>query len=311
MKKQIVFCLLIIYPLVAPAQESDNEIELKVTENGSGSAIPYAVVELIPKADGVSDFWIADENGLITLPSIPPNGADSIRFRSMGYIAVSMPYSDILTLPKRQVELSMNPIMLSEVVVYAKDALIEFGNYVKKPRNMWVLGKEEDDQEVAYINTQSIEGTIQKIKLYQTDFFGVGHPFRLRLYRQQERGGKLYPGEDLLNGEVLIISPKRKDGWIEVNVSMYDIKLPEDGGLFVGIQILADSYYPSKKQKITYLYNNNKRTEYHVKVATLGGIRNADTTDISKFRYLTKKEIPGWGIYKEVTPLVQIVVKKE
>jgi hypothetical protein len=308
MKRVIcLYSFLVFTPLIISAQLSGENAEIKVVDRKDGSAVPYAVVQLIPKPDSIADFWMTDEKGIISLPAVPPKGVDSIKFSCIAYATRCLAYMEAVRAKNGKIELNDDPILLNAAVVRPGGVLTELGNLAKS--QIWISSLSYGEQILAYIeNAEALTGIIQKVKIYMDDFYGERFPFRLRLYSKKDNPSgvsAIMQGDDLLENKVVLIYPKKKrEGWEEIDIRAYSIEFPEDG-IFVGAEGLDSSYYPKDKMTVTHISENGKKHKVqHVRIPIIGTTQNLDTTDYRKFQY------PISSRSEFSYPKIRIVVKK-
>jgi hypothetical protein len=293
--------------LAAQAQEETQKVILKVNGRTSGLAVPYAVVQLIPKPDSIADFWMTDEKGIISLPTVPPKGVDSIKFSCIAYTTRCLAYMEAVRAKNGKIELNDDPILLNAAVVRPGGVLTELGNFAKSETHFVLLSYGE--QILAYIeNTDALTGIIQKVKIFMGDFYGERFPFRLRLYSKKDNPSgitSIMQGDDLLGDKVVLIYPKKKrKGWEEIDIRACSIEFPEDG-IFVGAECLDSSYYPKDRMTVTHISaNGKKRKVKEARIPIIGATQNLDTTDSRKSTYYSHT------VFKLVYPKIRIVVKK-
>jgi len=87
-------------------------------------------------------------------------------------------------------------------------------------------------------NNDKVKGIIKQVSFYISKNPAFKAPFRIRIYKVNKDGS---PGEDLIF-ENIIHSAKRKNKWLEIDVSHYRIPIPL-GGYFVAME---------------WIYTNNK-----------------------------------------------------
>ena len=127
-------------------------------------------------------------------------------------------------------------------------------------------------------------GRIKKVRYYIDNFtFDGGYrvPFRVKLYEVSTSGA---PGRELLPEVVVVQSNKRK--WFEVDISQYELQLPENG-FFVGFQMLPTDVYEYKKKTVSVKYANGKTKQ---------------ETSLVKISIGTNKEFEGcfsWQNFKD------------
>lgn len=195
-------------------------------------------------------IYNADDNGAI---EIDLNESDSVSFLCLSYRSAK--FSAVQLKSQSEVQLQSVAFELAEVKV--KNTLNrEWWGGQKGSKMGWSFAP---GMQAAFQiqNPDKQVGKIKKVRYYIDNFaleFDGGHrvPFRVKLYEVSASGA---PGRELLPEVVVVQSNKRK--WFEVDVSQYDLQLPENG-FFVGFQMLPTDVYEYKKKTISVKYADGK-----------------------------------------------------
>lgn len=277
-------------PLLAQSQS----FKITIIDKETGNGIPYTVLQILPKEKG--NFLVSDEKGELTIDKQLYNKNDSLQFSSLGYLGKTFQWDEI-TKNKGVIKLDVNPEVLNEVVVTGN--MVELGNLAKKTNygvmmfsgNMVLLGIENPD----------IKGKLSKIKYYQHNFSGKALYLRLRVFKIDKQQPE-FIGDDMLKNEVIIIKPKKKKGWVEYDIK--ELNIPFDGGVFVGVQMLPESYYNHKETTFSKIPG---KKDYKKLIVTIGSTKEKAPGDMA---YIISEHNGKEYFYGRGYPLIRIVVDK-
>ncbi|MEI7582599.1 hypothetical protein [Runella sp.] len=208
-------------------------------------------------------IYNADENGAI---EIDLTDSDSVSFICLSYRSAKFSAAQL----KSQSEVQLQAVALQLAEVKVKNALKrEWWGGQKGSKMGWSFAP---GMQAAFQiqNPDKQVGKIKKVRYYIDNFvlgFDGGHrvPFRVKLYEVIASGA---PGRELLPEVVVVQSDKRK--WFEVDVSQYDLQLPENG-FFVGFQLLPTDVYAYKKETVSVKYADGKtKKETHTITMSIG-----------------------------------------
>ena len=251
------FILLFLFTISATAQ-----IKGVVKDSITKEPIAYVSVWVENKNIGTT----SEENGSFEL-NISEN--EIITFSVLGYEIKTVLSSNI-----SEVLLTQTTIEIPEVVISAslKSKQIEIGNlkkqfYLPEPQNTpWMFARkfnlDENNLDIKYI----------KELLYFTKSEVENGIFRARVFEVNEDG---LPGEDLISEEI-IVNVKKGKNKTRVDVSKYNIQIPEKGIIVCFESLIveqnkylqvAESTQPKKKYEfinysphIGYFYSNTIET---------------------------------------------------
>jgi len=198
-------------------------------------------------SDGRIFLFAADSKGYATINYFRPTVNDSILVTSIGYKPRKLSRLDMFQL--REILLEVDIFSLNEMVVTPTSArrirTMRLGNTSAFSTSSYNVSFEW--QVVLFIPPNPHAGKLLKIRYFMgsrinsNKNFMSDRPFRVRLYEKDTINNTV--GKDLLN-DVLIVSlnSSRSSGWLEVDISDYNIPMPMHG-VFVGFQVLPLDYY--------------------------------------------------------------------
>jgi hypothetical protein len=246
--------VLLLHTIFIIGQEPTFWWQGKVVSQRNQEPVPFASLKVFTENNTYA--FIADEAGAAEIWSIKIKTSDSILISSIGYKTYK---SSCLNLLNNQV-IALEPFSysLDEVVVKATSVkkTISIGNLAKFSLN--AFSADYGEILALYIPANGIKGKIKKLRFYMQDLFDQDYiylPFRVRLYACDTVNKSA--GKDLLN-DILVASLRNKwNNWLEVDISSYNISLPDEG-IVVGAQILPKGYYIARK----YISKENIVTEF-------------------------------------------------
>ena len=270
---QMNFKILFYFLIVSLSVNAQKNFQWKGQIKSGKEPVPFATVVVSPTLK----IYDADENGAIEMDL---NESDSISFQCLSYRSVKFSAAQLKSLS--EVQLQAVAFQLAEVKV--KNALKrEWWGGQKGSKRGWTFAP---GMQAAFQiqNPDKQVGKIKKVRYYIDNFaFDGGYrvPFRVKLYEVSTSGA---PGRELLPEVVVVQSNKRK--WFEVDISQYELQLPENG-FFVGFQMLPTDVYEYKKKTVSVKYANGKTKQ---------------ETSLVKISIGTNKEFEGcfsWQNFKD------------
>lgn len=234
MNKLFLICMLGLLSRVAWSQDkSDSKSIWNFTVVDSVNKKSLTAVTI---TSGQNSF-ITDSDGKVGIRKSFLSMNKFIKFSSIGYKTLS--YLQTGQFPDT-ITLSPSIQILKEVVI-APDVpkKLVFGNVNDSYKGGYLPGP---DQEIAeyFPNKDKITGTITSVEFMLLDGHkGIKRPFGVHLYRKSKIS--IYPQEDLLRDSVIVYNPKGLS-MVSVDLSKYDIQLPEDG-FFISLQTLPAIWY--------------------------------------------------------------------
>lgn len=225
------------------------ELSGQITDIETKKPIPYSTVEVKNKGLGAASGL----DGIFRLKlSYDIDGADTLLIKSLGYFDSLLTLDEYQRNPKKNIKLRPKTFLLEALVVKPTPDILKKGVF-EKPTSLYSFGL--GNQIAVFMNNnEKVNGIIRSAS------FCIGQspypktPFRVRIYGVNESGA---PGEDLIS-EGIIIKGKKKKKWVKVDLSDYQIPVPQEG-YFVAMEwIFTDKkfYYqlkippPNQKGKI-------------------------------------------------------------
>lgn len=216
--------------------------------------IPYVNISILESQIGTS----SDDDGSYSLSINNEDLSKNVKLSSLGYKDSTIVVSEFLKLSK----VYLRPIaeQLDEVEVFEKfeektlliNEIIEEDlcqGYSSHVENPWILA-------LYFPFDKAYETTdyLKSIRFHFGNFRNKKAKFRLRVF---SIGIDSLPDEDLLK-ESVVVSLKKKQKTVDINISDYNIIFPRDG-FYVAFEWL---YIPYNEEKVIYVdgpKNKNKR----------------------------------------------------
>jgi len=246
-------------------------------------------------------YYTSNNNGLITIDKNNIHKKDNIVISCIGYKSVNIAITGNDKYPDT-VRLSTAAIALKEVEIKPSE---EIELNVKDNKKRVHYTHRLTSPACSYVqfipNKSNIKGTIISIQYNINDrLHGIERPFRVRLFTKMKDSITL--DKELTTDSIIVYNPQRKK-MIDVDVSKYNIQMPENGVLIV-FETLDSSHY-----KIDTVPNNGYN------YAETPGIdmiqtKNYWEPDYDKINRLTPYSMDGppadrwnngglWYVYKE------------
>lgn len=228
--KKIFFStlLLLLISQIGFAQK----INGRVVSDRNNAGIPFASISYNSHskgicADSTGEFEIEDTFSL----------NDSLTISCVGYFQKKFTLSEAFKL--KSFTLQEKTINLPEILVKKREAITLLKGSQSNSSKEILLSSIKDNYEVAlYIpNNEKVEGIIKNVGFYITKHGKPKTPFRVRIYTMNDK-----PTDDLLNTNT-IITAKKGGKWLVLDVSQYNISIPENGFIV----------------SMEYLFSNNKK----------------------------------------------------
>lgn len=194
--------------------------------------ISYATLQIKGKSKGV----VADHKGFFEFTITEMELADSLTASCMGYERRSFIAKTLASTPEVTIMLKEKPVSIETVAVTASK--LRKKNKSKGNRNWFTAGSiylDTHGQQIAlYIdNDKNVNGYIQKVSYHLSDKGNVEAPFRVRVLSVDPE--KQSPDKDLIPEILVAQPPQDTNGWYDVDLSEYRIRVPADG-FFVAMQ---------------------------------------------------------------------------
>jgi hypothetical protein len=217
-----------------------------VVKSSNGEVIPYVTLTINNKNT------LTDLNGRYQFSVKTISSTDTITFSCIGYQSEERVFNRLIKDPN--IILNQKSYLLDEVSINIglKHKVEKWGN---TGNNLFdkLLSRVNDQYALFIENPSGKPYLVQSINYYIKEQVGGSYkgPFRVRVYSKSKSNGG--PDKDLLIDNI-IVRAKRKNSWFKVDISKYQIEMPNDG-LYVAMEILPEDSYeigPSKKTR-----NNN------------------------------------------------------
>lgn len=203
-----------------------------IYNENTGFPISYATLQIKGKPKGV----VADHEGFFEFTLTELELADSLTASCLGYERRTFSTDTLLSEPEINIALKEKPLLIEPVEIMA--IKLHKKNKTIGNRSLFTKGSvylDTHGQQIAlYIdNNKNVNGYIEKVSYYLSDKGNVEAPFRVRVLGVDSLNQA--PGKDLIP-EILVVQPPDKtDGWFDVDLSEYQIRVPAEG-FFVAMQ---------------------------------------------------------------------------
>jgi hypothetical protein len=250
--KVSIFLLLLSQTIILVAQETAYSWQGKIISKINQEPVPNAYLKVVTENNSFA--FIANEEGEAEIWSVKIKPSDTVIISSVGYKPFKSSCLELLSNPV----ITLEPVSYSvgEVVVTPiKKKTVKLGNLATYSLNSF--SGDYGNILALYIPSNGYIGKIKKVRFFMQDLFEKNYkyfPFRIRVYRYDTINKTV--GKDLLTDQLIVSLKKGSSNWIEVNISAYNITLPEEG-VVIGAEILPKAYYKAKK----YLTKENLITE--------------------------------------------------
>ena len=234
------FALLLLISNSAFSQQKHDEHlwRLTVVDSASNKGIDHATVSIEQKK------YITDKNGFV---AIKHSINDSIKITCIGYNSKIIGAKANYAFPNT-VKLITSVTLLNEVKVISTPKGVLIGEIKKSYNTHRTVNPEE--AHLQYIpNSNRIKGVISTVEyVLHDELKGIEKPFRVRLYTKNKNS--IYPDQELTTDSIIVYNSEQKKR-ISLDVSRYNIRLPEEG-IMVSFETLAKKTYHTD----SVLYNN-------------------------------------------------------
>ena len=207
-------------------------IKGSICNEATEEPVAYAVLQIKGKSKGV----VADHKGCFELILTEMELGDSLTASCIGYERRSFIGKTLASTPEITIMLKEKVMNLNTVVVTASRLRKKSKN--RGNRNWITAGSvylDTHGQQIAlYIdNEKRMNGYIQQASFHLSDKGNVEAPFRVRVLDVDPE--KQSPGKDLIPEILVVQPPQDTNGWYDVDLSEYRIRVPPDG-FFVAMQ---------------------------------------------------------------------------
>ena len=149
----------------------------------------------------------------------------------------------------------LDPVELNPAA-YKTKRLGNFGSWVRGSMYIDTHGQ----QTALFIeNEEKREGYVMAVQYFLSKKGNTDAPFRVRIYSADPTTGK--PGKDLLP-HMLVVKPEHENGWFTVDVSEFNIRIPEKG-FFVAIEGVFPNEYESYVQNSGFVELSEFESEFY------------------------------------------------
>lgn len=219
----------------APPKPKNLTLNGLIVDSETHEPVPYATVQILPLNEGA----VADGQGRFVIEIRRGQANDTLVFSSMGYERSMMAAGALSSTGFHKIYLDKKTIELNPVEVNANDFKTrKLGNGGIATGSMYI--DTHGQQTALFIdNEKAFEGKITEVRYYLSRKGNTETPFRIRIYQKDTLHGK--PGKDLL-GQMVVLKPEKKSGWVAVDISEYNISIPVEG-FFVAIEGVFPNEY--------------------------------------------------------------------
>jgi len=212
------------------------KVKGKIYDINNNTPLQFAGLQLINTTIGT----ITNTDGEFTFTVRKSQLNDTLLISALGYERQNIILSIFYNNPDSIIYMKSISILIDEVTINAADYQSETIGNSKKTSFGSIYIDTHGQQTALFIeNEDNDNGKIMSVNYYLSRKGNTKAPFRVRLYQVDSIGN---PGKDILP-DVLIAKPKFDGGWFTVNLSHYNISLPEKG-FFVAIE----GIYPVEKE---------------------------------------------------------------
>jgi hypothetical protein len=259
----------VIYIVSCMGLMAQNQYKGQVISKQANQPVPFAFVTDEHRKWGIS----TDENGYFVLDERPVG--DTLIVGCLGFFEYKVSFSQWKNPMK--IFLSEKPFQLQEVIIEnnRKKHTLWLGSQIKTTTRSVGQISFPTVQEIAVLipNYLQSEGYIHKVGYWISRLGKHKTPFRVRIYKNQNG----MPGEDLLQ-ENLIVHARKGNNWFDIDVSKYNIPIPNEG-FFISMEWIYSanpkySYevtWPNKKVITHFGQNIGRAIEFN---ENLSRIRN-------------------------------------
>jgi len=232
---KILLVLIIISNFAFSQQRADkqNLWHLTVTDDVTLKAIDKATLTIN------KTHYITNTNGVINIDKATINPKDSIIASCIGYQSRIIEPRQGYQYPDT-VKLSILVTNLNEVAVRSNKAKQIIMGDVKEKYNSHRICHPEDELAQFIPNEKKIKGIITEVEyVLNNELQGIEMPFKVSLYLKSK--DSVFPAEELTKDSIIVYNPEKKRK-VTVDISKYNIQLPEDG-VIVTFETLSPAYY--------------------------------------------------------------------
>ena len=183
--------------------------------------------------------YIANTDGIISIDKATIIPKDPIIVSCIGYKSRVIEPSEDYQYPDT-VKLSILVTNLNEIEVRSNTTKQIIMGDVRKNYNSHRVCHPEQELAQFIPNEKKIKGIITEVEyVLNNELHGVEMPFKVSLYLKSK--GSIFPAEELTKDSIIVYNPEKKRK-ATVDISKYNIQLPEDG-VIVTFETLSPAYY--------------------------------------------------------------------
>lgn len=200
----------------------------------TGEPIAFATLQLENKPKGV----VADNEGFFEIKF------NEIELASNNIVVSSIGFEKKIMEPDSLINKPEIIILLKERTVLLDDVTVSTIRPTKKEKkwgntSRWNKGSlylDTHGQQIALFvdNKKEEKGYIKNVSYFLSKDGNVEAPFRVRIMEVDTLNNDA-PGKDLISDILVVQPPEDSDGWYDVDLTEYNIKIPEEG-FFLGLQ---------------------------------------------------------------------------
>ena len=259
-KRNLLIILIVIF-VSLNINAQNIEFKGKIVNKNSNVEIPYSTVSIESLGIGT----ISDINGEYTLVIPETHQNDTIIVSALGFDRLATTILDFQKHYSEMVKLTEKLYELDEVIISPDNSeIVNIGFQGKKSKGPLVSNIFGANIGLHIENNTDKTGIVKKVRFFILDEGKPNAPFRVRIYSVDPDNKQ--PGLDLLTENVIISGPI-KGGWVEADLSKYNIAFPKEGVFVMAEWIYSgDEFYYTKqmtmKSKESGKYEKIKRTFY-------------------------------------------------
>jgi len=239
MHKLLLTVILMFIAYIAFSQQKNdkNSWHLTIVDGVTTKGIDKVTVTI-----NRAKYFNTDTNGVIELDKTFISHKDSINISCIGYRSVILTPGVNNKYPDT-VRLLVSVKYLDEVKIGSSEPKgISIGN-IKKSYNTHRVPNPDEEYAQFIPNDKKIKGTINSIQYVLNDELqGIEMPFRVGLYTKNTNS--IFPDKELIKDTIIVSNPKKKR-WVSVDISKYNIELPENGVIATFETLSASNYKDS------------------------------------------------------------------
>lgn len=208
-----------------------------VVDIDTREAVSFATLQL----KNQQEYVIAGSKGEFEIDIEKNISNDTLVVYAFSYRKLEFPISELSPASPSVIYLQKKDFCLDTIAVKPKAYSInELGNGgVFSSGSMYI--DTHGQQTALFIeNSNKQSGKILKLKYKLSDKGNVYAPFRVRIYAPDNENK---PGKDILE-DIVIVKPENSHPWFEIDISAYNISVPESG-FFVGMEGVYPNNYES------------------------------------------------------------------